>query len=67
MLVAVCFVFCVVVASGLLVKLLYYQQYLLGRKLDIKSGKMADLYALIDNDVPNKFQNLKRFQNHNCS
>jgi len=28
---------------------------------------MADLCALIDNDVPNKIQNLKWLQNHNHS
>jgi hypothetical protein len=57
-LVVVCFVFCVMVAFGFLAKVLY-QRYLLCRKLNIKSAKMADLCTFIDNDVPNKIQNSK--------
>ena len=57
-LVVVHFVFCVVVTGGLLAKVLY-QRYLLCRKLNIKSAKMANLCTLIDNDVPNKIQNSK--------
>jgi hypothetical protein len=63
---AVCFVFCVVVANGLLAKVIY-QKYLLCRKLDIKSANMDNLCALIDNDEPNKIQYLKRLQNRNHS
>jgi hypothetical protein len=58
-----CFVCCG--ASGH--SAILYQRYLLCRKLDINSGKMADLCTLIDNDAPNKIQNLKRLQNHNHS
>jgi hypothetical protein len=45
-----CFVLCVVVALATLL----YQGYLPCRKLDIKSAKLADLCALIDNQIKSK-------------
>ena len=61
-----CCVFCVVVASGLLANNIY-QWYLLCRKLDIKSGKMADLCTLIIIEALNNTQNIKWLQNRNRS
>ena len=53
----VCCVFCAV--EQVTFELLY-QQYLLCRKLDIKSAKMADLCALLDKSVHHNILNIKR-------